>query len=155
MKWVRKRVKMAPRSDREIRNIWTDPLKCCNIRISVKVCNHVRQKRKGNRNVWIFDIRNDACAYRSGCEKRDRSQTRLRIPENRERIRWPDPPLQKPQSGLFLRIHEGIPETCGDGPGLHAVGGSRCMGICDRKEGTRAGEDGADLGAGRRSEQPL
>ena len=42
MKWVRKRVKMAPRSDREIRNIWTDPLKCCNIRISVKVCNHVR-----------------------------------------------------------------------------------------------------------------
>ena len=39
--------------------------------------------------------------------------------------------------------------------GLHAVGGSRCMGICDRKEGTRAGEDGADLGAGRRSEQPL
>ena len=30
-----------------------------------------------------------------------------------------------------------------------------CMGICDRKEGTRAGEDGADLGAGRRSEQPL
>lgn len=35
-----------------------------------------------------------------------------------------DPPLQKSQSGLFLRIHEGIPETCGDGPGLHAVGGS-------------------------------
>ena len=122
MKWVRKRVKMAPRSDREIRNIWTDPLKCCNIRISVKVCNHVRQKGKGNRNVWIFDIRNDACAYRSGCEKRDRSQTRWRIPENRERIRWPDPPPQKPQSGLFLRIHEGIPKTCGDGPGLHAVG---------------------------------
>ena len=29
MKWVRKRVKMAPRSDREIRNIWTDSLKCC------------------------------------------------------------------------------------------------------------------------------
>ena len=36
MKWVRKRVKMVPQSDREIRNIWTDPLKCCNIRISVK-----------------------------------------------------------------------------------------------------------------------
>ena len=62
---------------------------------------------------------------------------------------------KKPQSGLFLRIHEGIPKTCGDGPGLHAVGGSRCMGVCDRKEGTCAGEDGADPGAGRRSEQPL
>ena len=32
---------------------------------------------------------------------------------------------------------------------------SRCMGVCDRKEGTCAGEDGADPGAGRRSEQPL
>lgn len=40
-------------------------------------------------------------------------------------------------------------------PVWHAVGGSRCMGVCDRKEGTRAGEDGADPGAGRRSEQPL
>lgn len=40
-------------------------------------------------------------------------------------------------------------------PVWHAVGGSRCMGVCDWKERTCAGEDGADLGAGRRSEQPL
>ena len=60
------------------------------------------------------------------------------------------------ESGGLIRLYKNhIPKTCGDGPGLHAVGGSRCMGVCDRKEGTRAGEDGADPGAGRRSEQPL
>lgn len=40
-------------------------------------------------------------------------------------------------------------------PVWHAVGGSRCMGVCDWKERTCAGEDGADPGAGRRREQPL
>ena len=43
-------------------------------------------------------------------KKRDRSQTRWRIPENRERIRWPDPPPQNHNPGFSFGFMKEYPK---------------------------------------------